>query len=123
MYFVLFLIVFGAIVGALRGWNWSIVSIFLFLAFLTLVSYFALRIRHTANKWKVAVEDDRTIALAFNLFTLPIVRAGRWLSRKFSSINLFAFVLDFIIETPFKLLLHISDAFVSFLKEKQEDTY
>ena len=123
LYAILFLVVFGAIVGALRGWNWSIVSIFLFVCFLTLVSYFALRIRHSANKWKVAKEDDRIITLAFNLFALPIVRAGKWLSRKFSSINLFAFVLDFIIETPFKMLLHISDAFVSFLKEKQEDTY
>lgn len=123
MYSVLFLIVFGAIVGSLRGWGWSIVSIFLFVCFLTLVSYFALRIRHSANKWKVAKDDDRVFTLAFNLFALPIVRAGKWLSRKFSSINLFAFILDFIIETPFKLVLHISDAFVSFLKEKQEDTY
>ncbi len=71
----------------------------------------------------MAREDTRTLALAFNLFALPIVRAGRWLSRTFSSINLFVFVLDFIIETPFKLLLHFSDTFVSFLREKQEDVY
>lgn len=123
LYAVLFVIVFGGIVSALKGFNWSMVSILLFLSFLTLVSYFALRIRHSANKWRVATEDDRVVTLAFNLFALPIVRAGKWLSRKFSSINLFAFILDFIIETPFKLMLHFSDAFVSFLKEKQEDVY
>ncbi|MES2087511.1 MAG: hypothetical protein V4467_00805 [Patescibacteria group bacterium] len=123
MYAVLFLIVFGFIVFVLNKFNWSIVSILLFLSFLTLVSYFALRIRHSANKWKVSVEEDRIVTMMFNLFALPIVQAGKWLSRKFSSINLFAFVLDFIIETPFKLLLQFSDAFVSFLKEKQEDVY
>jgi len=123
LYAVIFLVVFGIIIATLEGLNWSIVSILLFLCFLTLVSYFALRIRHSANKWKVAKEEDRIVTLAFNLFALPIVRAGKWLSRKFSSINFFAFILDFIIETPFKLLLQFSDAFVSFLKEKQEDVY
>lgn len=123
VYSLMFLVVFGVIVFVLEKLHFSPVSIFLFLCFLTLVSYFALRIRHSANRWKVAREDTRTIALAFNLFALPIVRAGRWLSRKFSSINLFVFILDFIIETPFKLLLHFSDTFVSFLREKQEDVY
>lgn len=123
LYTLLFFVVFGIIVTILKGFNWSIVSILLFVAFLTLISYFALRIRHSANKWRVATEDDRLFTMAFNLFALPIVRAGKWLSRKFSSINLFAFILDFIIETPFKIILQFSDAFVSFLKEKQEDVY
>lgn len=123
VYSAMFLVVFGAIVFVLDKLHFSPVSIFLFLCFLTLISYFALRIRHSANRWKVVREDTRTIALAFNLFALPIVRAGRWLSRTFSSINLFVFILDFIIETPFKLLLHFSDTFVSFLREKQEDVY
>ncbi|MCR4311382.1 MAG: hypothetical protein NUV54_02335 [Candidatus Taylorbacteria bacterium] len=123
LYSALFLVVFGAIVFALRELGFSVVSTLLFLCFLALVSYFALRIRHSANRFKVAKEDSRTVALAFNLFALPIIRAGRWLSRTFSSINVFVFVLDFIIETPFKLVLHLGDAFVSFLKEKQEDVY
>lgn len=123
LYTILFLIVFGAIVFILQKLHFSVISTLLFLGFLALISYFALRIRHSANRLKVVKENSKTVALAFNLFALPIVRAGRWLSRKFSSINLFVFVLDFIIETPFKLLLHIGDAFVSFLKEKQEDVY
>ncbi|MDO8664118.1 MAG: hypothetical protein Q7K44_00990, partial [Candidatus Liptonbacteria bacterium] len=50
LYSILFLIVFGAIVFTLQELNWSFVSISLFLGFLTLISYFALRIRHSANK-------------------------------------------------------------------------
>lgn len=122
-YAILFLIVFGFIMLVLQQLHFSIISTLLFLCFLALISYFALRIRHSANRWKVAREDNRTIALAFNLFALPIVQAGRWLSRKFSSINVFVFVMDFIIETPFKLMLQFADAFVSFLKERQEDVY
>ena len=122
LYFMMFLIIFGGIVAVLQKVNFSSVSILLFICFIALVSYFALRIRHSANKWKVR-GDDRTASMVFNLFTLPIIRAGKWLSRKFSSINLFAFVLDFIIETPFKLLLHFSDSFMFFLREKQDDVY
>ncbi len=122
-YAILFLIVFGFIEVVLNRLDFSPVSMLLFLCFLALVSYFAMRIRHSANRFKVVREDDRTIALAFNLFALPIVQAGRWLSRKFSSVNVFVFVMDFIIETPFKLILQFSDAFVSFLKERQEEVY
>jgi len=123
LYGIMFVIVFGIIITFLKELQFNIVSILLFLCFLALISYFSLRIRHSANKWKVRRDNDKMVALAFNLFTLPIIRAGKWLSRKFSSINIFVFILDFIIETPFKLLLHFSDAFVSFLKEKQEDAY
>ncbi|MBU6389962.1 hypothetical protein KGQ31_00235 [Patescibacteria group bacterium] len=121
IYAALFFIVFGIIVFILQRLYFSAASILLFMLFLALISYFALRIRHSANRWKVAKEDDRFVTVAFNIFALPIVRAGRWLSRRFSSINVFVFVMDFIIETPFKMLLHFSDAFVSFLKEKQQD--
>lgn len=123
LYAVMFFIVFGVIITILQGLNFSIVSIGLFLCFLALVSYFALRIRHSANIWRVTGEDDKIMNLIFNLFALPIIRMGRWLSQTFSSINLFVFVLDFIIETPFKLMLKFSDAFLSFLKDKQEDVY
>ncbi len=123
LYAIMFLIIFGAIVWGLSELRFSIVSMLLFLCFLALVSYFALRIRHSANKWRIKKENDKIVSLLFNLFALPIISVGKWLSRKFSSINLFVFVLDFIIETPFKFLLHFSDAFVSFLKEKQDDVY
>lgn len=123
LYVFLFMIVFGVIIVSLFKFNFSIVSIFLFLCFLALISYFALRIRHSANKWKVTQENDKIFGIMFNLFALPIIKTGKWLSRKFSSINLFVFILDFIIETPFKFVLNFSDAFVSFLKEKQDDVY
>ena len=93
----------------------------LFLMFLALVSYFGLRIRHNAQAWKVETEQQGLASLLWNLFTLPIVRAGRALSTKFSSINIFVFTMDYLIETPFKMLLKGSDAFLSFLREKKEE--
>lgn len=123
LYGALFVVVFSAVVAALQAFGFDVVNIALFLVFLALVSFFALRIRHSANKWRVRLEDNRVSMLLFTIFTLPIIRAGKWLSRTFSSINVFVFVMDFIIETPFKFLLKFSDAFMTFLKDKQEDVY
>ncbi|MDD4988895.1 MAG: hypothetical protein PHV42_00510 [Candidatus Pacebacteria bacterium] len=123
LYGVLFLVSFGFILWVLLLLGFNGVSILLFLMFLTFVSYFGLRIRYTAEKWRIRDEEEGTIALLWNLFTLPIVRMGRWLSVKFASINVFVFVMDFLIEVPFKLILATSDGFLSFLKEKRDETY
>lgn len=123
LYALLFGVTFGILLSVLLLLHFNVLSIILFLFFLTLVSYFGLRIRYHAQKWVVSTDDDRTLSLLWNFLTLPIVRTGRWLSRTFSSINVFVFTFDFIIETPFKLILGTFDAFISFLKEKKENPY
>ena len=123
LYLFLFLVSFGILVFLLVKLQFSIVGILLFLFFLTLVSYFGLRIRHNALRWRVKTDDEGLLPMLWGVFTLPIVRAGRWLSRTFAAINIFVFFLDFIIEAPFKLLLSISDAFTTFLREKRDETF
>ncbi len=123
LYAVLFGISFGLIISILTALHFNIVSIILFLFFLTFVSYFGFRIRHNANVWKVYVEKEGLLALIGNLLAMPIVRTGRWLSTRFASMNIFVFLLDFILETPFKFVLGTFDSFITFLKEKGEDPY
>ncbi|HEY4498560.1 MAG TPA: hypothetical protein VJH94_00680 [Candidatus Paceibacterota bacterium] len=123
LYLGLFLICFGILITFLIQVQFNWVGIILFLFFLTLVSYFGLRIRHNAKRWQVRSEDEGTISLLWGVFTLPIIRAGQWLTRTFASINIFVFFMDFIVEAPFKLVLGISDAFTSFLREKREETF
>ncbi|MBI2610331.1 hypothetical protein HYW60_00120 [Candidatus Kaiserbacteria bacterium] len=119
-YLVLFIMVFGGVIGVLQLLKFNPVSISLFLFFLALVSYFAFRIRYRARRWKL-VREQGTIAIILGVFAVPIVRAGEWLSRTFSSINVFVIILDFIIETPFKRLLHFANQFLIYLREKGEE--
>lgn len=123
IYLVLFIISFGLILWLLNTLHFNIVSILLFLFFLTLVSYFGFRIHHNAKKWRLEVENDSFLGLLWSFFTIPIVRTGRWLSGKFSTVNIFVFLMDFIIETPFKLILGTFNSFISFVKDKREDPY
>ena len=123
LYTALFAISFGLILWGLKSMHFNVVSIILFLFFLTFVSYFGFRIRYNAKKWIVARDDESISGLLLNLFATPIVRTGRWLSRKFSSVNVFVFLMDFILEVPFKFVLGTFDSFISFLKEERGDPY
>ncbi|KKW47850.1 hypothetical protein A3C21_01480 [Candidatus Kaiserbacteria bacterium RIFCSPHIGHO2_02_FULL_59_21] len=119
-YLFLFITVFGSVIGFLELLSFNPVSITLFLFFLALVSYFAFRIRYRARRWKV-VREEGTLSIIAGVLAVPIVRAGEWLSRTFSSINVFVMIMDFIIETPFKRLLNFSNQFLLYLREKGEE--
>lgn len=119
-YLMLFMLVFGSLIGILELLAFNPVSIVLFLFFLALVSYFAFRIRYRAHRWKV-MRTQGTFAIIINVLAVPIVRTGGWLSRTFSSINVFVLILDLLIETPFKRLLHFSNQFLIYLREKGEE--
>ena len=51
----------------------------------------------------------------------PIVAVGKWLTEKFSRINVFVFVLDFIIEAPFKIFVDIAEQWTKYVKERKEE--
>ena len=122
-YVVLFAASFGAILWALIAFHFNAVSIILFFVFLTLVSYFGLRIRGSARRWEPVREKQGTLGMVWSLFTFPIVRTGQWISVRFSRINVFVFLLDFLVEMPFKAFLGVFDASLSFIKEHRVDTY
>ena len=123
LYGFIFLLTFGAVVFVLNKLNFNFMSMILFIFFLTLVAYFGLRIRYIAKNWTASSDKERTLRFLGNILVMPIVEVGRWLSQKFEGINILVFIMDFIIETPFKVVLSVFDSFISFLKEKREEMY
>jgi hypothetical protein len=51
---------------------------------------------------------------------MPILQMGKWLSSEMSNINVFVYVLDFIIEAPFKTFVDIFEAWIYYLKEEKD---
>lgn len=123
LYGLLYAVTFGVILGVLIALHFNFISILLFLGFLALVSYFGFRVRSHAMRFKVKTGKEGLISTLGNIFMLPIVRLGRFLSTKFSSINAIVFIMDFIIETPFKLVLKVFNDFLYFLRDKREDVF
>ena len=122
IYFLMTLGLFGGVAALLQLLDFTIVGGALFVLFLALVMYFAFRVRYRAAQWKVSAEETG-VFFVWQLLALPIVRAGQWLSRSFSSINLIVVVMDFILETPFRLLLNFSHQFLLYMREQADGVY
>ena len=123
MYTLLYVAVFGLIIYMLRRLEFNILSGGLFLFFLSAVSFFAIKIRSTAKELMVLKRKESIISFFMNFFSLPILAVGRWMSVRFKKINIFAFVMDFIIEAPFKMFISAFEDWLGFMKEKKEEIY
>jgi len=118
-YAVTFFISFGLIVWFLETIYFSWVSIVIFLFFLTFVSFFTIRIRRGAKEWVVIQSRDSLFRFLLDFFSMPIIATGKWLSGKFSQINVFIFILDFIIEAPFKIFVDIAEEWTKYVRERK----
>ena len=119
-YVLIFIASFGLIIFVLKQLNFNIISIGLFLFFLSVVSYFGIRIRQNARELVITKRKEGIITFITDLFSIPILQVGQWLSTKLSNINVFVFVLDFIIETPFKTFVEIFEEWIYYIKEERK---
>ena len=121
VYVVTFIIVFGFIALSLGQSGFNAFSIALFLFFLSLVTFFGIRIRHATRDIILSVSRRGIFGSLFDILMLPIVRAGSWLSVKVSKINVFIYFFDFIIEAPYKVALRFMEEWFVFIRDKKEE--
>ncbi len=121
IYAVTFFVSFGAIIWFLEVIHFSWVSVIIFLFFLAFVSFFIIRIRRTAKEWVVIDTRESVLRFFLDFFSTPIVATGKWLSGKFARLNIFAFILDFIIEAPFKIFVEIAEQWTKYVRERKEE--
>lgn len=121
LYFITFFLSFGAVIWFLNKLNFTWVSIVIFLFFLTFVSFFSIRIRRNARELIVVQPKENILSFISDFFYIPIVAVGKWLSEKFSQVNVFVFILDFIIEAPFKIFVEIAEEWTRYVRERKED--
>jgi hypothetical protein len=121
IYAILCFVSFGLIIYGLAQLLFSIPSMIIFLFFLTMISFFSLRIRRTAAELIIIERRERLLTALITLFFVPVLRVGRWISIHSSKINVFIFTLDFIIETPFKIFVRIFEDLIIFVKEKKDE--
>jgi len=121
IYAITFFITFWLVIYLLDKIHFTFVSIIIFLFFLTLVSFFSLRIRKVAREMYVVEKRENIFSFIIDFFYVPIIEVGKWLNEKFSRINFFVFILDFIIEAPFKVFVDIAEDWTKYVKERKEE--
>ncbi len=115
-----FLLSFGAISLGLSLLGFSAVSQAIFIFFLAIVSFLAYRINITAHEY--SVENSQGILTPIvDFFFMPIARVGQYLTAGISQVNIFLFILDFLIEAPYKGLVGFFDQWFFFLHNKREE--
>ncbi|MBD3247995.1 hypothetical protein GF382_01735 [Candidatus Falkowbacteria bacterium] len=121
VYGVTYLISFGAIIYVLNKLDFTWITMSGFLLFLALLSFFSIRIRRNVRQMIIVEEKENIFSFIIDFFFVPIISVGKWLSAKFSHLNVFVFVLDFIIEAPFKVLVGIAEEWTKYVRERKED--
>lgn len=120
-YAVTFFATFGLVIWALDKIQFSWVSITIFLFFLAFVSFFSIRIRKNAKELLIVEPKENLISFVIDFFYVPVVQTGKYLSEKFAKINVFVFILDFIIEAPFKIFVEIAEEWTKYVRERKDE--
>jgi len=121
LYFITFFMSFGVVIWFLNHINFNIVSIIIFLFFLALVSFFSIFIRRGIREMVVLPPKENVLSFFADFFYIPIVAVGKWLSEKFSKLNIFIIFLDLIVEAPFKVFVEIAEAWTKYVKERKDE--
>lgn len=123
VYGLTFILVFGLLIWGLSVFHFTPVDMFIFLLFLTIVSFFGIRVRMLAKELLVVDQRENIFTVLFDFFTVPILQVGRWIAMRAPKINVLIFFFDIIVEAPFKAFLEAAEGFFGFLKEKREEIY
>ncbi len=121
IYFVLALLLFSGIALILSEFQFTVLGIMIFFAFLSLVLLFAFRVKANANKLRVVPENETLVDHVTNFLTLPFINLGFILSKGLSVINVASVILDFLIEAPLKSIIEVIEEWITYLREKREE--
>lgn len=120
-YAITFLISFGAIWYGLTLVGFSILSIIVFIMFLSLISFSALRIKEWTSELAVGEEKEGWGSFFLDLVALPIIKVGKWLSGELQRFNIFVVFLNILFEAPLQSIIAFVGEWRSFVKEKKEE--
>lgn len=122
-YSLSFLISFGLIIWGLTKIHFSFFSILIFLIFISLISFTGIKIRQRAKELIVEKEKDTFLHTLFDLFSLPLLRVGKWLSGQWLKYNIVMVLLNSLIDMPFQVFVEFLEKWRAFLKEKREEIH
>lgn len=120
-YIILFFGALASLEKLLRFLNFNSVAMLIFIIFTGTVSFFGALIRQSVRDLVITKDREGFFSLIFDTILLPFVRLGRLLSVKFSQINVLIFILDFLVEAPFKFIIRAFEAWFDFLRRKRDE--
>jgi len=100
--------------------NFNLVSQFIFLFFISVVTFFSYRIKQIVNEYRLE-DKESVLSPIIDFFFMPVLSLGKFFSGGLAKLNFFILILDFIIEAPFKFIFEIIEEWISFVKRRKEE--
>lgn len=120
IYAITFAISVGVIVVLLSSLKFSPLSITIFLVFISLIAFTGTRIRQRSKELQVMEEKEGFFSLITDLFAIPLIEIGKWLSSKWQKYNFIAATFNILIDMPFMIFVEFIEQWRYFLQEKKE---
>ena len=121
LYGISFCLCFGLILFALYKLNYPPLSYILLIMFTSLIAFTGTKIRKRSRELHVTEERESFFQVIIDLFSLPVIRLGKWLLARWKKINILGVVFNVLIDTPFFIFVEFLEQWRYFLKEKKED--
>jgi amino acid transporter len=121
LYVTLFLLLFWSLFSVLAVMQFSLVAMFMFVVFLGLVSFLAVRIRRSVNDIRILPARESALGALLTFLSLPVLEFGRWLTVHINQLNVALFLMDRVLEAPFKIFIDVVEEWFSFVRERREE--
>lgn len=121
-YALSFIISFGVIFWVLlERLNFSLPSAIVFIIFISLISFVGIRLRQRSRELTIEEEKEGFLGTIKDIFSLPIIRLGKWLSYELQKHNFLTVFFNVMIDTPFQAFVEFVEQLRYFIKEKKEE--
>lgn len=124
--FSVFYVLFGIALIAAISWGlfaigFSMLHLLIFFIFLSTASFLGFRLSHMVRELEVVETQQTGLTFIRDLFYLPFVVIGRWLSEKYAQVNIITLILDMVIELPLKTILRLVRQWAAFINAKKDE--
>lgn len=120
-YAFFFVAVFGGVAFWLVTLGFSIVHLLIFFIFLSTASFLGFRLSRQIRELELVEGQQDGVTVLRDFLYIPFVVVGRWISEKYSRVNIIAMILDMVIELPLKTILHLIRQWGVFITSKKDD--
>lgn len=120
-YAFFFVALFGGVGFWLFTLGFSLLHLFIFFTFLSTASFLGFRLSRQIRELELVAGQQDGITVLRDFLYIPFVVVGRWISEKYSRVNIVAMVLDMVIELPLKTILHLIRQWGVFITSKKDE--
>lgn len=121
-YTLSFLISFGFIFWLLlKKLNFTLLSSIIFVIFLSLISFAGIRLRQRFQELTIEQEKTGLLTTIIDIFSLPILRVGKWLSYEWQKHNFLSVFFNVLIDMPFQTFVEFLEQLRYFIKQKKQE--